>query len=388
MKNLIKGKQAWIFNLLVISVFGFTVYFLIRYIPSIDIKDHNLFLVEYLQTGFFPIPPGYYLLVYTLDFIFHFKYPFVVSSFFVITFFLWWKYQLLYHWLKNELTFNPYITFLLALTFLFLSPIFILAIDGDFWYLGKFTQTIWHNSTLIASFPFSILLFKKTFDWFDSKSTKDYLQLIALGIAILLIKPSFLFCYVPALPIYSFLREKRFSSFVWKSLGLSGILFVLILVEKFLIFSWDPMIRELYLAGEVSEVVINPFFVWLHLSDQPIFDFVSSLPLLISFLILWRKKAFESPYFNFSFLLLLFAFFIYAVFAESGFRELHANFYWQIPIALFLTHLSILISTAKDYVNTDSKVSGRVLVMLFIYLVQVGFGIAYWLRIFTGFTLS
>ncbi|WP_139316616.1 hypothetical protein [Algoriphagus marinus] len=271
---------------------------------------------------------------------------------------------------------------------MFLSPIFIPAIDGPFWYLGKFTQTIWHNSTLIASFPFCILLFKKTFDWFESQKTSDYYALIALSFLILLIKPSFLFCYVPALPIYSFWKERVFSTEVRNSLFLSLGIFFLILIEKFLIFSWDPMIEELYTEGEISQVVINPFYVWLSLSEQPFFDFVSSIPLILMYLILWRKKAFESQYFTFSLLLLFFAFFIYAVFAESGYRELHANFYWQIPVALFLTHLSILIAVAKSYFKSPGKVSIQIKVMIFIYLIQVGFGLAYWLRIFTGLTLS
>ncbi|PZX49783.1 hypothetical protein LV84_04175 [Algoriphagus ratkowskyi] len=388
MKEFFIFRQRSIFNLIIVSIFGITNYFLIRYIPSIDIKDHNLFLIDYLEAGLFPIPPGYYFLVYILDFIFHFKYPFVVSSFLVLTFFLWWKYHLVYNWLEKDLAFNSITLFFLAASFLFLSPVFIPVIDGDFWYLGKFAQTIWHNSTLIASFPFCILLFKRSFNWFESRSNKDYFQLFVYGLAILLIKPSFLFCYVPALPVYVFLREKGISALVWKSLGLSVLLFFLILVEKFLIFSWDPMIQELYSAGEVSEVVINPFLVWLHFSDQPVFDFVSSIPMIMMFLILWGKRAFDSSYFYFSLISLFFALMIYAVFAESGFRELHGNFYWQIPIALFLTHLSILITLAKEYVNKDRRASSRVIVMILIYLVQVSFGIAYWLRIFTGLTLS
>jgi hypothetical protein len=370
-------------------MYGFTIFFLIKYVPyTVDIKVHNLYLSDYLALGYFPIPPGYYFLIYLLDVVFHYKYPFVVSSFLVLTGLLWWKYILVFRWLNSELSFRPSLIFGISLSFLFLSPIFIPAIDGPFWYLGKFTQTIWHNSTLIASFPFCILLFKKTFDWFESQKTSDYYALIALCFVILLIKPSFLFCYVPALPIYSFWREREFSAEVRNSLFLSLGIFFLILIEKFLIFSWDPMIEEFYTEGEISQVVIKPFFVWLSLSDQPFFDFVSSIPLILMYFILWKKKAFESQYFTFSLLLLFFALLIYAVFAESGHRELHANFYWQIPVALFLTHLSILLAVAKSHFKSPGKVSIQIRVMILIYLVQVGFGLAYWLRIFTGLTLS
>jgi hypothetical protein len=263
-----------------------------------------------------------------------------------------------------EVSVEPVVAFGIAVTFLFLSPIFIPAIDGEFWYYGKFTQTIWHNSTLIASFPFCLLLFRKTFDWFDSKKSSDYYALFGLSLLIILIKPSFLFCYVPVLPIYTFLKEKRFSTLFINSLILSLVVFLLILLEKFLIFSWDPMITEFYTAGEISKVVINPFFVWFSFSDQPVFDFISSMPLVLMYLILWRKKAFESHYFTFSFLMLLSAFLIYAVFAESGYRELHGNFYWQIPLTLFLTHLSIIFAIAKSYLEKPDKPTIQVFVLL------------------------
>jgi len=389
MREFIKLNQGWLFHFLIIFLYGFTVFFMIMYVPAIvDIKIHNLHLIDYLALGYFPLPPGYYFLIYILDLVLHYKYPFVVSSFLVTTFFLWWKYNLLNNWVSKELPFRPIIVFSISLTFLFLSPIFIPAIDGDFWYLGKLTQTIWHNSTLIASFPFCILLFKKTFDWIETKKLADFYCLIVFCAAILLIKPSFLFCYVPALPIYAFLKEKKLSTLFWHSSTLSLVLFVLILFEKFVIFSWDPMISEIYSDEERSEVVINLFFVWLHFSDQSIFDFLSSIPLILIYLILWGKKAFEYQYFTFSFLLLFFALLIYAVFAESGFRELHGNFYWQIPIALFLTHLSIVFDVGKSYFNNNGKPTIKVIVLLVIYLIQFGFGLTYWLRIFTGLILS
>jgi hypothetical protein len=128
-------------------------------------------------------------------------------------------------------------------------------------------------------------------------------------------------------------------------------------------------------------VVFKHFVVWLTHSDQPFFDFFSSIPLIILYIILWRKKAFESHYFTFSFLLLLPALLIYVLFAETGYRMYHANFYWQIPITLFLTHFSILISVGKSYFNNGEKISLKVGIMATIYFLQCSFGLAFWLRI-------
>src|SRR5690606_24800109 len=248
--------------------------------------------------------------------------------------------------------------------------------------------TIWHNSTLICVFPFCILLVWKTFDWFRSGKLKDLGLMFLLGFIIILIKPSFLFCYIPALPLFIFIRDRELSKGLIQSLALVSALFAMLMVEKYLIFTWDPVLDTLYTPEEKSQMVVDPLRIWLHLSQEPIFDFVSSFPLLIGFLILRRKKAFESPLFGFSLLLLFFAVLVYLLFAETGFREFHANFYWQIPIALFLCHLSILQSVVKQFLVEGKKMKGRYILIFSLYIIQAASGIGYWLRIFTGSTLS
>jgi len=283
---------------------------------------------------------------------------------------------------------DPRFLFLLAFSFLFLSPIYLPIIDGPFWYLGKFTQTIWHNSTLICVFPFCVLLVWKTFDWFKSGKLKDMGVMFLLGFVIVLIKPSFLFCYIPALPIFILIRDLKISKRLLQATGLVLILFAILMVEKHLIFTWDPVLDRMYTPQEKSQVVINPLKVWLKFSHEPLFDFLSSFPLLFGFLILWRKRAFESPLFVFSLLLLFFALLVYLLLAETGFREFHGNFYWQIPIALFLCHLAIVHSVLGHFLNGGEKMQAKYYAIFSIYLIQVALGIGYWLRIFTGFTLS
>lgn len=381
-------KATWHLHLLVILCYLFTIIFMVKYLPNLDIKVHNSYLSFYLEAGYFPIPPGYYAMVYLLDLVVRLHYPFVASSVLVLTFFFWWRYQLIYSWVCEELNTKPWLSFALVMSLLFLGPVFIPAVDGELWYLGKLSTLIWHNSTLIVSFPFCILLFKKTFQWFKSGEKRDYIWLYIFSVLILLIKPSFLFCYLPALPIYLFFRSSADQKLLRKGLLLSLVMLSLIALEKFLIFNWDPMLPKLYEQQELSAVVIQPMRVWLYFSQQPLFDFITSIPLLLAYLMLWRKEAFSNPYFSFSALLFGFALLIYALFAETGFREFHGNFYWQIPLTLFLMHLSILFAVGKSYVANPKFLSSRLLVLALIYLLQLGFGIAYWLRIFTGLTLS
>lgn len=390
MKKTIKIILNRRFEILVILLYFCTISFLILQLQNIDIKDHNLLLSEYLKAGFFPFPPGYYFLVYIVDFVVRIKYPFVASSAIVLTFFLWWKYSLTHAWIKKEWEISPKacITFLITLSLLFISPIYIPFIDGDFWYLGKFTPTIWHNSTLICVFPFCILLTFQTLKWIEKGAISDLLYMTALGVVILLIKPSFLFCYIPALPIYLLLKNKKISGKVLTAIYLAIFFVLLIFIEKYIIFSWDPMIDKLYTTTEKPGIVLKPFNVWLQYSQEPIFDFLSSFPLLIAFLVIWRKKAFNSKFFTFTLYLLFFSLIVYMLFGETGFREFHGNFYWQIPIALFLNYLSIVLFIIHELFANKLKLSTRHYVLFTIYGVQVLMGLGYWIRIFLERTLS
>lgn len=388
MNGVISFYTKWKYHAFMLIFYSFTLIFLITQFKKLDIKDHNLLLIQYLEAGYFPFPPGYYSLIYLVDMVIQVRYPFVAAAALVLTFFFWWKFKLVFSWIHSQLAISQKNTFFLALGLSFFSPVFIPWIDGDFWYLGKFTATTWHNSTLIAVFPFSILLMKFTLNWISTPSKKNTYWILGLGILVALFKPSFLFCFIPAFPLFILLSERKLNQKLWLASGISTLLFLVILLEKFLIFNWDPMQQELYTQSEQAQVVLAPMKVWLYFSDQPIFDFVSSFPLLIAFLIFWRKEAFQSKFFSFSFLNLLFALLVYALFAETGFRMYHGNFYWQIPIALFLNTLSICLIAFKDYLNAQKPVQFKYYLLFSIFSLQAVLGMVYWLRIFLGDTLS
>jgi len=377
-----------ILDLAIIVLFLGTITFLFKYVGFIDSKSHNSFLIDYLAKGYFPIPPGYYFTIYVVDLFIRIKYPYVVSSILILTFFYWWKYKLVYKWIAHSLNIKKKLVFLITLSFLFVSPIYIPIIDGEFWYLGKFTQTIWHNSTLICVFPLCILLTHYTLRWVEDPLLKTLYIMGVIGILILLIKPSFLFCYIPALPLYVIVKDRKLSKHFFESLGLVLVLFLLILAEKYLIFSWDPMIDQLYTVEERSNVVIRPFRVWLFFSHEPVFDFISSFPLLLTFLIFWRKEAFHINFFNFTLILLLFSLLVFFLLAETGYREFHSNFYWQVPIALFLNSLSILIHVLREFTASENNLKIKYIAVFSIYTVQVLLGVGYWARIFIERTLS
>ncbi len=390
MRKALQVFHRWKFDLIMLAVYFFSLAYMIKYydVQSFDIKVHNFLLLDYLKEGAFPAPPGYYGVIYLVDLVFQYKYPLVLSALLILTFSFWWKYYLTFSWIQQQVRIDQRYVFLLTFSLLFISPIFIPAIDGSYWYLGKFTPTIWHNSTLIAVFPFCILLVRETLDWVDSKEKKYLPRLIGLGVIIMLIKPSFLFCFIPALPVFAvwfYPQEKKMFA---QAIGISITLLFLLFLEKLWIFDLDPMITKMYTLEEQSQVVINPLRVHLHFSKEPIFDFLTSFPSTLVFLLFFGKMAFKSQFFRFSFLLLGFALAVYLIFAESGFRELHGNFYWQIPIALFLHYLSMVILVIQVFLKQGKRINLKIGIFGLVYLIQFLFGLVYWHRLFFGHALN
>lgn len=377
------------FELLLSGLISFTLYFLIKYIPyGVDIKIHNFYLVEYLEKGHFPIPPGYYAMIFAVDLLLRFKYPFVLSSILVLTVFLLWKFRILRTWISSTPGLATKYSYLLAFGLMFYGPLVAPWVETDFWYLGKFTPTIWHNSTLIASLPFSLLLFHETLQWWKNETSVSFWKMILFGFLVLLIKPSFLFCFIPLLPMFTG-KVKGFRSMEFLfSLGYAVLFLIGIGLEKHLIYAWDPMIVEEYAIAEQPQIQIRPFKIWLHYSFEPLWDFFSSFLLSISFLILWGKSPFSKPAFTFSFALLILSLLIFLTFAESGFREWHANFYWQIPIALLL-HIWAMLDFVLDFQRKKgSVIHWKTKLFLLLFGIHVLFGLAYWGRIFVERIIS
>ena len=95
---------------------------------------------------------------------------------------------------------------LLTFTLMFFSPVFIYFFDGSIMYLGKFTSTIWHNSTTIFVFPFCLLLFIESLKYLKKPGEYSALKLLGISILIFLSKPSFLFSFIIVFPIICFYK--------------------------------------------------------------------------------------------------------------------------------------------------------------------------------------
>lgn len=280
----------------------------------------------------------------------------------------------------NKITSNLIATLSsLSLLVVFAIPIlFILSLSNRY-YIGSFTPTVWHNSTIIFLMPFAILLFAQSTKQIESYSKKrDYLLTMLIFINIF-IKPSFFIVFIVAYPLMMLVRYK-FSSIFWKSLipAIAG--GVLLLIQYWFIYQSSG---DINLGQGESNISIGFFTVF------GIFVKLRFLPLIILFSFL-----FPILYFTFNLnklknniiciyaiLLIFFALAIYGGIYESGPRFTHGNLYWQIVPCAWILFFTSLIELLKDIKRDGLTVKNNILTT--IYLFHVISGIYYIIRIIT-----
>lgn len=269
---------------------------------------------------------------------------------------------------------------IIALGLLFFFPLVNPFGEGASWYFGKFTPNVWHNSTSVFVLPMCLLLYQFSKKWLEKSGSASMFWIGVMGFLILITKPSFLFVYVPSFPLAWLLFHKNFSIGFWKTIGLSLSFLLGIFLEKWLIYQEGPNSTLIYSNSQNIEIGISPFYVFSTLSESIGWDILSSfIFLLLGGAFLWRELKID-PEFWWNVTLTLGGMLIYFVFIEEGERVLHGNFYWQIPISLFLFYLFIL---RKLLVSKCSPLIKSV--MWTIFSLHVVSGIAYLIRwIITG----
>jgi hypothetical protein len=377
-----------VFFLTLYTLISSAVFFYILYnqIPS-DIGAHTQILISFLEMGSFPTPPLYYSLVYGLHFIMPYKEGFGLAAWAVLTAAAFLKYLWSLQYLKTYCLgvknryLNPF-----AFGLMFFAPLTLFAYEGEYWYLGKFTSLIWHNSTSLLSLPFCILLFYFAVQYLESRRQEILWKILTVSIIIVMIKPSFIFAFLPAFPLSILLLDRKWSVDLSKSLALGVPLVVLIIVEKILIYNVLPLEGHLE-QGLISGVGIQPFMILLHYSESLSWDVVSSFFFPFVFILFKYKQLFKDPHFLFSSILVLGAVAIYFTVVETGSRMMDGNFYWQVILTLFVSYLvlckHLLISC---FGNKDGNLAHLGLsvtnkFLLFLFVLHIVGGISYTGRI-------
>lgn len=365
---------------------GFSIFFsIIKFQIPTDIQVHSRILVEFYSVGTFPIPPLYYLCI------------FLVSGFCADAYYLTWaavpvlslavaykfkySYDVFGYLFSSEP--NPKLQIeglILVFALLFSAPVFY-----DVWtnnmYLGRLATTVWHNSTTILAMPFIILLFYESLKWLRSTQifTKQILVLIFLGIINILIKPSFLFAFVPVFPFTMLLVERRLSKRFWMAVLISGILFLGILAEYYVIYQLE--LFNIVYKGDKGGIIIAPFLFWKIYSKNILLDSLVSLSLPIAYCLFYPKDLLRNIALQYSILLFLSGLFIGVALAESGGRISHGNLFWQVIMTNYILFL-VIISSLYGKIKLSGYNDWRNGVLLLIFAAHVGSGFLYLFKIF------
>src|SRR5690606_31440131 len=174
--------------------------------------------------------------ILTLDWILSAEYIF--NTVLILSLFVVWKFLLAQKYLMESIPKSHMVLVsLLLLGLMFYFPVYVPGIDGSKLYLGKFTPTIWHNSTTIFAFAFSVLMFLKSIKYVEDPNNKSLLVLFLLGMLVLISKPSFLFVFIPCFPIVFAVKHQIWNINLLKITVLCGIFLIGLFGLKWVIYT-------------------------------------------------------------------------------------------------------------------------------------------------------
>jgi len=243
-------------------------------------------------------------------------------------------------------------------------------------YLGKIVPLVWHNSTTILLFPFALLLFWKQLESFETERNLSFKKaaLIHLLVVInIIIKPSFLFCYLPAtfLFLMTYVRKRNMR---WLLVNLSPLFLggVLILLQYYLIYTLNIGSFKKAQSGVMLTWPFHVYTFWIPGWLIPL-SFLLSYALPIGAVILYREILKYKPFF-YALLLSAVGLGISAVLLESGPRMEHGNFTWQNVVCSFILFLAVVSFLVQKFLKEPVlNRKNKILVLLFALHVVSGF---------------
>lgn len=254
-------------------------------------------------------------------------------------------------------------------------------------YLGKFSGTIWHNSTTALLIPLSVLVFFLVYRYLSAAEVPPWLApAVALAIAVnAAAKPNYMLVLIPAAGMFCLWllattpAAQRARLFVRLSVR-----YVVILAAT--AFVLVPVYLGLQESGGVegSRMGLRPFAVWEALSSSPVLATVESflLPALItSFLgrVAWRTRMAV-----FAWLGALFGVLEFVLLAEvrpDGTVLQHGNWIWGAHAAMFLLQVVSVSLAVKHW--SDLRIGQRWAIFVVVTL-QLLTGVIYLTHLFSG----
>ncbi len=134
---------------------------------------------------------------------------------------------------------------------------------------GSLSPNFFHNGTLLLSIPPSLYLLNESILFIKDKKRKGIFRMLLSGILILLIKPSFLFCWIPVMPVFVLITEGAGRKFM-KFLQISATLFICLLAQSLFLKSSSIDFKVVFDPFFLFGTIKNHFFVFIAACTFPI----------------------------------------------------------------------------------------------------------------------
>lgn len=262
-----------------------------------------------------------------------------------------------------------------SLTLTLVAPVMLLAsLDGAYYY-GYIGLANYHNPTVHLLRPlalFSFILVLRAFE--ERKSAWGWVVLSALLIIFsALAKPNYALSILPALACMVTLRLWQKQPIGWRMLLWGG------LFPGILVLGFQSSIMYLGPEAEPGGIRLAPLLVESAFSDHLLWKFLLSALFPLTLLAVDFRRVLQSPALQLAWIAFLGGAAQTYLLAESGAREMHANFRWSAQITLFLLFAASIRHFARA-LPTDWKARAGVWVA---YLAHLAGGIAYYIYCFT-----
>jgi hypothetical protein len=250
------------------------------------------------------------------------------------------------------------------------------------YYLGRVVPNIWHNSTTITVFPFALYLFWTQYKLLISNKIASPKQLMGLSLLVVLnclIKPSFIFVYIPVTGLFllSKFGFKHFLSLLKHCIPLVLGLIVIIALQ-FLIFQLQLGLLQ---ESPSKVVLVAPFKIWEFLIPKwyiP-YSLLLSYTFPLCFFLLFPKAIFKDRLLGYTVLLVFFGLLISIFIGEEGARAHHGNFLWQNFICCFMLMMTVSLSCLEKRIKGE-LLGWKWILLTSIYILHLLAGLGYFLH--------
>lgn len=345
------SKTFGVFEIIEISLL-ILIYYYFTFIIDSDIPDHIKSLTSFIE-GSEPIRANflYYFVVYFFSFFSSNSTVLCWVSVFVLAFATFFKYVLVKKIIVSELSAFYSNTILLS-SLLSFSLLFSFSLPSILLFKGllstySLTHNVWHNSTAIFVMPFVIVLFWTSLKQLQEFQVKRLLYITVLMVITVLIKPSFIFVYVVAYPIF-LLNKYKLTKIFWVNLIPIILAFLIIIVEYYFIYVESRADNKSSIGIDLFHIINSRYAHgnWFYILAVFISTIVSGF--LFPIVLLFRNSELcKEEMIQFAILCSVIGIIISSTLYETGVRSLHGNLGWQNVMCSFLLFLVCIVQLLK-----------------------------------------